>query len=305
MLTASSRSAAAACAVDRRAGLHLLSLPGAADAVNPPYDAQVAAGPHAAEYQRLHCDSIRRLRTAKSRPRREARRISGERRARRNIGREPSRSSRTPPETPGTRRELRIPTFITTRMPIGLMGLLIAAISPRRCQQRRRAPTRCDGDDHRLLSTPLRQRGHDRHYLFVSRLATIGLGLFACLVAITPRTGSLIEVVNRYGSIFYGSLLGVFMLSILNKRATANGALVGTRHASPSSSPSRLAGTKTSPSSAQSHRRGRCPRRRLSREPVCAGGKGKRQKARAVKALYWMLNGAVNDEMSIVRSGPA
>ena len=39
--------------------------------------------------------------------------------------------------------------------------------------------------------------------------------------------GSLIEVVNRYGSFFYGSLLGVFILAILTKRATARGAFWG------------------------------------------------------------------------------
>ena len=39
--------------------------------------------------------------------------------------------------------------------------------------------------------------------------------------------GSLIEVVNRYGSFFYGSILGVFILALLFKRATATGAFVG------------------------------------------------------------------------------
>jgi Na+/proline symporter len=68
----------------------------------------------------------------------------------------------------------------------------------------------------------------DAHYLAVSRLATIGWGLFACVVAMyAANQGSLIEVVNRYGSFFYGSLLGVFMLAILTKRATSTGALVG------------------------------------------------------------------------------
>lgn len=38
--------------------------------------------------------------------------------------------------------------------------------------------------------------------------------------------GSLIEVVNRFGSFFYGSILGVFILAMI-KRATALGAFVG------------------------------------------------------------------------------
>ena len=39
--------------------------------------------------------------------------------------------------------------------------------------------------------------------------------------------GSLIEVVNRFGSFFYGSILGVFILAVGFPRATANGAFVG------------------------------------------------------------------------------
>jgi len=34
-------------------------------------------------------------------------------------------------------------------------------------------------------------------------------------------------VVNRFGSFFYGSILGVFILAIAVPRATANGAFVG------------------------------------------------------------------------------
>ena len=39
--------------------------------------------------------------------------------------------------------------------------------------------------------------------------------------------GSLIEVVNRFGSYFYGSILGVFILAIGFPRATPAGAFVG------------------------------------------------------------------------------
>jgi solute:Na+ symporter, SSS family len=68
----------------------------------------------------------------------------------------------------------------------------------------------------------------DSHYLRVSKVATAGWGVFACVVAIfAANQGSLIEVVNRFGSFFYGSILGVFMLAILARRATAAGAFVG------------------------------------------------------------------------------
>ena len=39
--------------------------------------------------------------------------------------------------------------------------------------------------------------------------------------------GSLIEVVNVFGSLFYGSMLGVFILALGVKRANGHGAFVG------------------------------------------------------------------------------
>ena len=68
----------------------------------------------------------------------------------------------------------------------------------------------------------------DSHYLLVSKIATGAWGLFACVVAIyAAELGSLIEVVNRFGSFFYGSILGVFLLAIGVPRATGNGAFIG------------------------------------------------------------------------------
>jgi len=73
-----------------------------------------------------------------------------------------------------------------------------------------------------------RPEAPDAHYLMVSKLATGFWGLFACAVALyAGRLGSFIEVVNKFGSYFYGSLLGVFALAIGTKRATGNGAFFG------------------------------------------------------------------------------
>jgi Na+/proline symporter len=74
----------------------------------------------------------------------------------------------------------------------------------------------------------IRQTGEDSHYLMVSKWATGLWGLFVCVMAIyAVQLGSLIEVVNRYGSYFYGSILGVFVLAIGVKRANGHGAFVG------------------------------------------------------------------------------
>jgi Na+/proline symporter len=121
------------------------------------------------------------------------------------------------------------PTFITTRMPIGLVGLMIAAIFA--------AAMSASGGELNALATAtiidfykrhFVTAASESHYLAVSKMATMAWGLFACGVAIfSANQGSLVEVVNRYGSFFYGSLLGVFILAILTTRATANGAFWG------------------------------------------------------------------------------
>jgi Na+/proline symporter len=80
-------------------------------------------------------------------------------------------------------------------------------------------------DIYRRLIRPAES---DAHYLLVSRAATAFWGLFACVVAhFAVQLGSLIEVVNRFGSIFYGSLLGVFVLALGFKKANGTGAFVG------------------------------------------------------------------------------
>jgi Na+/proline symporter len=74
----------------------------------------------------------------------------------------------------------------------------------------------------------VRQEASDRHFLVVSRFATAFWGILASIVAVyAAQLGSLIEVVNRFGSYFYGSILGVFILAIGFKRATSNGAFFG------------------------------------------------------------------------------
>jgi Na+/proline symporter len=121
------------------------------------------------------------------------------------------------------------PTFITQHMPIGFPGLLVAAILA--------AAMSAIGGELSSLSTAtvidfyrrfVRAEASDAHYLGVSRVATAFWGLFASIVAVwAAELGSLIEVVNRFGSFFYGSILGVFILAVGFPRATANGAFIG------------------------------------------------------------------------------
>lgn len=121
-----------------------------------------------------------------------------------------------------------IPRFVRDHLPIGLAGLFIAAVIA--------AAMNAISGELMSLSTAtvidfykrwIRGDGTDRHFLVVSRAATALWGIFACIVATyAVSLGSLIEVVNRFGSFFYGSILGVFLLAMV-ARANGIGAFVG------------------------------------------------------------------------------
>ncbi len=121
------------------------------------------------------------------------------------------------------------PTFVIEHMPLGLVGLLIAAIFAAAMSsiaaELNSLATATVIDVYRRHVKPVAE---DSHYLMVSKLATAGWGVFACVAAVyAAQFGSLIEVVNRFGSYFYGSILGVFILAIVVKRANGHGAFAG------------------------------------------------------------------------------
>ena len=121
------------------------------------------------------------------------------------------------------------PTFVTTMLPVGLVGLVVSAILV--------AAMSASSAELSALSTSsiidFYQRlgpsqADEQHLLRASRLATGFWGLFASIVAVwAVELGSLIEVVNRFGSLFYGSILGVFLLAIGVKRSNSTGAFIG------------------------------------------------------------------------------
>ncbi|MDE2679550.1 MAG: sodium:solute symporter [Gemmatimonadota bacterium] len=121
-----------------------------------------------------------------------------------------------------------IPRFVLGELPIGLAGIFIAAIIAA-------AMSSISSELNSLSTTSIidfyrrwfRPEASDAHYLRVSKVATAFWGVFACIVAVyAVSLGSLIEVVNRFGSFFYGSILGVFLLAMV-PRARGRGALVG------------------------------------------------------------------------------
>jgi SSS family solute:Na+ symporter len=110
-----------------------------------------------------------------------------------------------------------MPRFVIDHLPIGMVGLFIAAVLAA-------AMSSIAAELNSLATTSVidfyrrwvRAEGTDAHFLMVSRAATAIWGLLACVVALyAANLGSLIEVVNRFGSVFYGSILGVFLLAMV------------------------------------------------------------------------------------------
>ena len=121
------------------------------------------------------------------------------------------------------------PSFILQHLPIGMVGLMIAAILAA-------AMSSVSAEINALATAStidfyrrhLRPDASEAATVRFGRFATLLWGVFACIVAtFATSLGSLIEVVNTFGSFFYGSLLGVFVLALGFERATASGAFFG------------------------------------------------------------------------------
>jgi SSS family transporter len=121
------------------------------------------------------------------------------------------------------------PSYLIKYVPAGLLGLMIAVIFAAAMSSLDSELTALSSatvvDFYRRLFKP---GASDAHYLLVSKFVTLIWGGLACVVALyAGRLGSLIEAVNQVGSLFYGSLLGVFLLGFLFRMANGRGAFWG------------------------------------------------------------------------------
>ncbi len=120
-------------------------------------------------------------------------------------------------------------SFVTRYLPAGVVGLIIAVIFSA-------AMASTSGEVNSLATVTvidiykrhLRPEATDKHYVMASRLATAFWGFYAVGFAqFGHNFGALIEAVNMVGSLFYGGLLGVFVLAFFFKSVGANGAFYG------------------------------------------------------------------------------
>ncbi|MBC5993468.1 sodium:solute symporter [Pontibacter cellulosilyticus] len=115
-------------------------------------------------------------------------------------------------------------SFVMKYLPTGLIGLLLAVIFSA-------AMSSTASELNALASTTVvdiykrsvKQDGDATHYLNASKLFTVAWGLIAILFATyASLLDNLIQAVNIIGSIFYGTILGIFLVAFYFKRIKGN-----------------------------------------------------------------------------------
>ncbi|MDR3699032.1 MAG: sodium:solute symporter [Candidatus Sulfopaludibacter sp.] len=120
-------------------------------------------------------------------------------------------------------------SFVTRFLPVGLVGLVIAVIFAA-------TMSASSGEINSLATVTIvdiykrhfRPGQSDHHYVSASRWATMFWGVYAVMFAgWAGRLGALIVAVNKVGSLFYGSLLGCFVLAFAFRRVRGTAAFLG------------------------------------------------------------------------------
>lgn len=110
--------------------------------------------------------------------------------------------------------------FVITFLPVGLVGLVLAAILSA-------SMSSTSAELNALASTTVidfykrvfKKDAEEQHYLRASKIATVFWGFYAIGFALfANRLGSLIEAVNILGSLFYGTILGIFLVAFYLKK---------------------------------------------------------------------------------------
>ena len=111
-------------------------------------------------------------------------------------------------------------SFVINVLPAGLIGLVLAAIFSA-------SMSSTSAELNSLASTTvidiykrmIKPTASDKHYLRVSKIATVFWGFYAIGFAMfANRLGTLIEAVNILGSLFYGTILGIFLIAFYFKK---------------------------------------------------------------------------------------
>jgi SSS family transporter len=133
-----------------------------------------------------------------------------------------------PPQAAFSRTDTIFPVFIVSRMPRGISGLLIAAILAAAMSNLSAALNSLSSTAIVDFYIRLRPDSSEKRRIWLSRAAMVGWALVLFVLALVARHGGrVIEVGLTIASVAYGGMLGVFLLGVLTRKASENGAMIG------------------------------------------------------------------------------
>jgi len=111
-------------------------------------------------------------------------------------------------------------SFVINYLPVGLVGLILAAIlSASMSSTAAELNALASVSVIDIYRRVFRPDESDRHYLRASKIISVFWGAYAIGFAMFANSlGSLIEAVNILGSLFYGSILGIFIIAFSFKK---------------------------------------------------------------------------------------
>jgi len=131
---------------------------------------------------------------------------------------------------PKDKIDYMVPIFVLNYLPHGIIGFIVVSILGAFMSSLDTSINSLSAATMRdLYQRHIKPAATEAHYLLWSKIFTVAWGIictgFAFLVADIADT--VIESINKVGSLFYGPVLAAFILAILFKRANAGGAKLG------------------------------------------------------------------------------
>ena len=109
--------------------------------------------------------------------------------------------------------------FILHYLPKGLIGLLLAVIiSAARSSSASELTALASTTAIDIYKRNIKSEKSEKHFVYATQFFTLGWGIVAILFAcVCTLFENLIQLVNILGSIFYGTVLGIFLVGFLVK----------------------------------------------------------------------------------------
>ncbi len=119
-------------------------------------------------------------------------------------------------------------SFVINFLPVGVVGLVLAAIlSASMSSSSAELNALASVTVVDIYKRAFKRNASERHYLIASKIATVFWGIYAINFALfANRLGSLIEAVNILGSLFYGTILGIFLIAFYFKKIGGNATFI-------------------------------------------------------------------------------